>query len=200
MASGDQNGGDQNGGDQNGWQSALEAARRQRWPGRALDVARLDFDPGDGQPSGARVVLATVTAVVGSLLADAVVVAIGEAVFPSTKGYPHFQFSDYAKLTVIGVLVACAAWPVATRVTSRPREMFFRMAVVVTLVLWLPDLYILAQGQPAKAVALLMLMHLAIALVTYNLLVRVAPCAGRGRSRAGELGTTAPMAQSQSVR
>jgi hypothetical protein len=46
----------------------------------------------------------------------------------------------------------------------------------VTLVLWLPDIYILHQGQSAKAVAVLMTMHLAVALVTYNALVRIAPC------------------------
>ncbi len=40
--------------------------------------------------------------------------------------------------------------------------------------LWLPDLYILADGEPPKAVAVLMLMHLAIAVVTYNCLVRIA--------------------------
>ena len=49
------------------------------------------------------------------------------------------------------------------------------MAVLVTLVLWLPDVYILVKGQPAKAVAVLFVMHLAIALVTYNALVRLAP-------------------------
>jgi hypothetical protein len=49
------------------------------------------------------------------------------------------------------------------------------MAIGVTLVLWLPDVYILVQGQPAKAVGFLFVMHLAIALVTYNALVRLAP-------------------------
>ena len=43
------------------------------------------------------------------------------------------------------------------------------------MVLLLPDLYILHQGQPARAVAVLMLMHLAIGLITYNVLVHVAP-------------------------
>ena len=67
------------------------------------------------------------------------------------------------------------AWPVVTRVSSAPRWLFLRLAVLVTVVLWLPDLYILHQGQPPSAVAVLMLMHLAIAQVTYNLLVRLAP-------------------------
>ena len=157
-----------------------ETSDRHVWLSRALTLARLDLDASANQPSGLRVLAATGAAVAASLLADAVLVTVGEAVFPSTRGYPHFEFSDYAKLTVIGVLIACAAWPVVTRITSSPRWMFSRMAVAVTLVLWLPDLYILAQGQPAKAVAVLMVMHLAIALVTYHLLVHIARCASSG--------------------
>jgi hypothetical protein len=122
-----------------------------------------------------RLVVAAVLSVAGSLLADALLVLIGTAVFPSTKGYGHFQFSDYAKLTVIGVLIACVAWPVVTRVSSAPRWLFFRLAILVTLVLWLPDLYILYGGAPGRAVAVLVVMHVAIALVTYNCLVHVAP-------------------------
>jgi hypothetical protein len=143
---------------------------------RTKEILHLDFAPGHRQPRLARVGLAAVAALIGSLAADALLVVIGEAVFPSTKGYMHFQFSDYAPLTVIGVLVACVAWPVVTRITSTPRWMFSRMAVLVTVVLWVPDVGILVQGQPARAVGVLILMHLAIALVTYHLLVRVAPC------------------------
>ncbi len=142
---------------------------------RAMSLLRIDFAPEHSSPSIGRVVLAGLASIVGSLLADVVLVAIGEAIFPSTKGYVHFQFSDYARLTVIGVVIATAAWPVVTRVSSAPRWLFFRLAILVTLVLWLPDLYILYRGQPADAVAVLMVMHLAIALVTYNLLVHVAP-------------------------
>jgi len=140
-----------------------------------MSMARLDLGPSHGQPSAGRVLLATLASIAGSLAADALLVVIGQAVFPSTRGYAHFQFSDYAKLTVIGVIIACVAWPVVTRISSDPRWLFLRLAVLVTLVLWLPDLYILHGGAPAKAVAVLMLMHLAIALVTYNLLVRLAP-------------------------
>jgi hypothetical protein len=119
--------------------------------------------------------LATAVALVGSLVADAVLVAVGEAAFPATKGCVDFAFSDYAKLTVIGVVIACLAWPVVTRVSSSPKWLFFRLAILVTLVLLLPDLYIVKQGQSVKAVAVLMCMHVAIALVTYNALVRLAP-------------------------
>jgi hypothetical protein len=142
---------------------------------RSLDFVKVDFAPTHRQPSSVRLLVATVVSLAGSLAADAAIVAIGEAVFSSTKGYVHFRFSDYSKLTIIGVIVACIAWPVVTRISSAPRWLFFRLAIVVTLVLLLPDLYILKQGQPAKAVAVLMVMHLAIALVTYSALVRLAP-------------------------
>jgi hypothetical protein len=71
-------------------------------------------------------------------------------------------------------VIACLAWPIVTRISSSPRWLFAWMAVLVTLVLWLPDLYILVRGPP-RAVAVLMIMHLAIALITYNSLVRIAP-------------------------
>jgi len=142
---------------------------------RAAGWLHVDFAPGHRQPRTALVVLATVGSIIGSLAVDALLVVIGEAIFPGTKGYGHFRFSDYGKLTVIGVIIAAVAWPIVTRVTSTPRWLFFRLAIVVTLVLWLPDLYILHQGQPARAVGVLMVMHLAIALVTYNVLVHVAP-------------------------
>lgn len=161
------------------------------WVQRPLSVFHIDWDPPRRQPKAVALVVATVVSIVGSLAADAVLVKIAEAVFPSTNGYPHFQFSDYAKLTVVGVVIACAAWPLTTRITSTPRWVFFRMAVLVTLVLWVPDLWILAHGQPGKAVFFLMLMHLAIAVVTYNALVHLAPVGHRRRQAAARLNARA---------
>jgi Family of unknown function (DUF6069) len=152
---------------------------------RLLSWVRIDFSPPHRPPEWWRVAIATVLSIVGSLAADAVLVAIGTHVVPATKGYVHFGFVDYAKLTVIGVLVAGIAWPVAVRISSAPRWLFFRLALVVTLVLFLPDVYIWHQGQSAQAVAVLMAMHVAIALVTYNLLVRLAPARARAARRAG---------------
>ena len=148
--------------------------------------ARIDFRPAHAQPKASRLVLATVIAIAGSLGADAVLVAIGQAVFPGTRGYAHFQFPDYCKLTVIGVIIACAAWPVVTRISSAPRWLFFLLAILVTLALWLPDAYILYLGQSADAVAVLLVMHLAIALITYNLLVHLAPVGPARRETHGE--------------
>jgi len=141
---------------------------------RALEWVRVDFAPRHRPPSALRVVAATIVSVAGSLLADALLVVIGQAAFPSTRGYAHFQFADYSKLTIVGVIIACAAWPIVTRVSSSPRWLFLRLAILVTLALYVPDLYLLVLGQSAKAVAVLMLMHLAIAVVTYNVLVHLA--------------------------
>jgi hypothetical protein len=140
-----------------------------------LQYFKVDFSPSHRQPATGRFVVASAVALVGSLVADAALVALGSKLFPSIKHYGHFQFHDYARLTVIGVIFACIAWPVVTRISSAPRWLFFRMAVVVTLVLFSPDFYILRQGQPFKAVAILLCMHVAIALVTYQALVRIAP-------------------------
>jgi len=155
---------------------------------RSLNLARIDFSPKHRQPLKSRVLLATIVSIVGSLVADAALVAMGKAVFPSTKNYVHFQFSDYAKLTIIGVIIACLAWPIVTRISSSPRWLFFRLAIAVTLVLLLPDVYLLKKGQSADAVAILMCMHVAIGLVTYNALVHLAPV--RYRRRRGSAQST----------
>ncbi|MGO8864092.1 MAG: DUF6069 family protein [Acidimicrobiales bacterium] len=154
------------------------------WTERGRARLRLDFTPTCRPPEARRLVLATVLSIAASLLADAALVFAGTRVFPSTKGYVHFEFHDYARLTVIGVVIACAAWPVMAWVTSAPRWLFFRLAIAVTAVLLLPDLYILWKGQPPRAVGVLMVMHLAIAVITYNALVRLAPMRSR-RPRPG---------------
>ncbi len=145
-----------------------------RLASRPLRAVRVDFAPSAKQPAAWRVLLATALAVLGSLVADAAIVAIGKAMFPTTKSYVHFQFADYAKLTIIGVVVACIAWPLVTRLSSAPRWIYSRAAVLVTLVLLLPDVWLLHQGQSGRAVAVLVVMHLAIAVVTYFTVVTVA--------------------------
>jgi hypothetical protein len=156
---------------------------------RAMKVARIDRSVRHSVPPFVRVVVGTVLAVVVSLLADALIVLTGKRLFPSTAGSAHFRFSDYATLTLIGVLIAGAAWPVVVRISSAPRWLFFRLAVVVTLVLWLPDLYLVLRNQPVRSVAVLMAMHLAIAVITYNLMVRIAP-AGHGTVPGPELASS----------
>jgi hypothetical protein len=136
---------------------------------------KIDFSPRERPPRLARWLLGTFVVLVGSLVADALIAKVGVKIFPKYTGYPHFQFMDYAKLTVIGVLGACIGWPIVTMISSAPRWVYFRLAVIVTLVLFLPDVYILYLGQPAVAVGILIVMHIAIALVTYNAMIHLAP-------------------------
>jgi len=142
---------------------------------RTLDYAKVDFSPSHHHPLRSRIILASVVALAGSLLADAALVAIGTQAFPATKGYVHFTFFEYSRLTVVGVIIACLAWPVITRISSAPQWLLFRLALSVTVVLLLPDVYLLMRGQSAQAVGVLICMHLAIALVTFQALVRLAP-------------------------
>ncbi|MDH2902679.1 MAG: DUF6069 family protein [Actinomycetota bacterium] len=142
----------------------------------------VDFRP-QTPPTTLSVVVATLVAIVGSLAADALLVKIGVSFFPKTKGYSHFQFADYAKLTIIGVIIACVGWPVVARISSQPKWLFLRAAVVVTLVLFAPDLAIWYLGQSATAVFVLVWMHIAIAVVTYLALIILAPVRGRHARR-----------------
>ncbi len=168
--------------------SKLDKARTGALQGTPLDPvlswARVDLAPDHRQPRAAMVMVATIASLAASLAADAALVAMGTALFPSTKGYVHFQFSDYAKLTIIGVVIACVAWPIVTRISSAPRWLFFRLAILVTAVLLLPDAWLLFRGSPPKAVAVLVVMHLAIAVITYNCLVHLAPVRRHRRARA----------------
>ena len=119
---------------------------------------------------------ASVISVAGSLAAAAVLVAISTAIFPATR-ISISGYSDYAELTVIGVVIARLAWPVES---GGPDQLRAPLAVLAygcagPLVLWLPDLYIVAKGEPLRAVAVLIVeMHLAIAIITYNCIVRIA--------------------------
>ncbi len=153
---------------------------------RLFDYAQIDFKPQHRPPKTAAVAIATLIAIVGSLIADALLVAIGKAVFPSTKNYEHFHFSSYSKLTIIGVIFAGIGWPIIARICVHPRWLYFRLAIVVTAVLLLPDLYLLIKGNSVSAVFILVLMHFAIAIVTYNAMVRLAPARHRRRRRASE--------------
>ncbi|MGA7206199.1 MAG: DUF6069 family protein [Specibacter sp.] len=135
----------------------------------------VDFPRGRRQPAAGPFITAAVVSIIGSLAACAAIVAIGTAVFPATVGYEHFRFLDYAKLTVPGVVAASLAWPVVTFFSSRARRLFAWLAVAVTLGGLAPDAWILVRGDAPAAVLILVVMHLALAAVTYPALVYIAP-------------------------
>jgi hypothetical protein len=146
-----------------------------RFVRRVVALARLDVTASQPQPRYERLAVATLLAIAGSLGADALLVRIGTVLFPALASYGHFRFDDYAKLTIIGVLIGCAGWPVITRFSWAPRWLFARLAVLVSLLLFLPDVWLLIRNQPPRAVIVLMTMHVAVMIVTYNALVHIAP-------------------------
>jgi hypothetical protein len=155
---------------------------------RTLTWWHIDLKPTGQYPPPGRYFTAVVVAVVGSLGANALIVALATYLNSSIKGYSHFQFDDYGTLTVIGVLAACVAWIAVLRISSEPRWLFIRMAVIVTLVLWIPDVYLFTKREPTAAVVVLMIMHLSVALVTYNALVHLAT----GTTVPGQSGPVVP--------
>jgi hypothetical protein len=142
---------------------------------RGPAVLHLDFPAGAAQPVWWRWLVATVVALVASIAACAALAAIGIALVPSTAGYEHYGFGDYAKLTTIGVIAAAIIWPVVTLVTTRARRLYLWLAVLVVIVSFAPDLWILRGGQPAPAVADLAVMHVAVGAITALALVFIAP-------------------------
>jgi hypothetical protein len=157
-------------------ESTMSLAQRPSWftrPGPASHAV---------PPTLRQVAAAGLTAAAVSLAADLVLVAVGRAVFTVPASFGKFAFGTYAVLTVLGVAGATAAWWAVTRLSSRPQWLLTRLAVLVTALLLIPDFLLLGtQGNPTGPVAILMLMHLAIAGITYLTLVKVAPARGGPR-------------------
>lgn len=136
---------------------------------------RIDLPLGRAQPALWRVVLATAVAIAGSIAACALLAWLGPVLFPRTTGYEHYEFGDYAKLTTIGVVAAGIAWPLVTLVSTHASRLYLWLAVIVTVGSFVPDLWIWAKGQDPEGVFVLVLMHLAVAAVTYPAIVLIAP-------------------------
>jgi hypothetical protein len=145
--------------------------------------------PGRGHlPSAWRWIIGTIVAIALSLAACGALVVVAVHLFPATAGYGHFQFSDYSKLTIIGVFVACLGWPFVAWFTSRARWLYLWLGILATVVSLAPDLWILHLGQPAAGVATLAVMHVALGIVTYLAMVLIAPQRSTQASTAGAHG------------
>ncbi|HEY4266553.1 MAG TPA: hypothetical protein VGM94_00030 [Galbitalea sp.] len=136
---------------------------------------RLDLPRGAARPSAWRWVLGTAIAVGASLLACFGLAWIAVAVSPGLAGYGHFQFGDYSKLTIVGVIVACIGWPTITWFTTQARRLYLWLAIAATVVSLAPDAWIFHLGQPPLGVATLVVMHFALAVITYPAMVFIAP-------------------------
>ncbi len=118
-------------------------------------------------PTYRRVAAAGLAAAAVSLVADLMLATIGRAAFTVPASFGKFAFGTYALLTVLGVAGAAATWAAVARLSSRPEWLLTRLAALVTALFLIPDFLLLGtRGNPAGPVAILMIMHLAIAVIT----------------------------------
>lgn len=155
---------------------------------RAQELTRLDLRPLTPLPSGRRIALAGLLAIVGSLVADAVLSTISAATLSPPAYFDKFNAGSYAPLTIIGVVGATVGWALLVRLTSQPQWFVIRAAVVVTIVGLIPDVALLSNN-PTGAVIGLMVEHLVIAVITTYALLKVAPA---GSPRAAQTEPTSP--------
>jgi hypothetical protein len=145
-------------------------------------------------PSALRVAVITVLSALASITVNAALVWLAKASDLSLQHYSHFRLWDYGTLTAVGVVAAGVAWYVATRSLPSPRHTFFRVAVVVTLALWVPDVWLLIKHEPTRAVVFLVIMHATVALITYNFLIFGAPVGASAVTGTGAVATRVPRA------
>ena len=151
-----------------------------------MRLTRVDLRPSVAQPSLVRTGLGIVIGVLPSLAVNWLIVRTAITLFPDLATFPHYQLSDYGRLTVLGSLIACVGWPVLTRLSSSPAWIYGWVALLGTVVLWLPDLYIWAVlHEPGKAVLVLAVMHMAVVLVSCVSMVLIAGLPHRAARRAG---------------
>jgi hypothetical protein len=141
---------------------------------RAQEVTRLDLRPLHPPPSLGRIALAGVLSAVASVVACVILSEAGKALLSPPASFDKFTPPGYIVLTVLGVAAATVGWAILVRMTSQPRWCLTVAAVLVTIVLLLPDVAILPQD-PTSDVVVLMIEHVAIAIITTWLLLRVSP-------------------------
>jgi hypothetical protein len=133
------------------------------WPKRAHQPRPIEF------------VMASIVAISGSLIACIVVVTLTSRWFPLALKNSHMQFADYYVPIIVTVAIGCAAWPVVTWISSRGRRLFLCVGIAVVVLIVALDVWIFDANRPVATAAIMVAMHLGVALVTYLSLVFLAP-------------------------
>lgn len=130
--------------------------------------------PDAAPPAHRRVAAAGLAAAAISLAAGAVLATIGQTAFTVPASFGKLAFGTYAVLTVLAVAGATATWCAVTRLSSRPKWLLTRLAALATALFLIPDFLLLGTpGNPTGPVVIVMLMHLALAVITYTALALV---------------------------
>jgi len=149
---------------------------------RASRLAGTGPAPQAAPPTHRCLAAASLAAAAVSLAADIVLATAGRTAFTVPASFGKFSFATYGLLTVLGVIGATVTWGALTRLSSRPKWLLTRLALLVTALFLIPDFLLLGTpGNPTGPVVILMLMHLAIAAITYTALINIAPVRGDPR-------------------
>ena len=118
-------------------------------------------------------------ALIGSLIANAIV----DTVFFPMTGVPESVMTfniagPVGAFTTIGVIGATIVYAVVRKLSSDPNKVFIRIAAVVLIVSFLPDLFVHNLGPMFAAITtsgavLLMAMHILCAAVTVTVLTKL---------------------------
>ena len=123
-----------------------------------------------------RIVLATAIALVLSVSADLGIEAFARQAFAVSPDFEPFQ-GTVAPYTAAGVVLAGLAFAVLRQFARDAARVYVRVAVVVLVLSWIPDVALLLINEPGAtvpAVASLMVMHTVAAAIVVTLLVRIA--------------------------
>ena len=123
-----------------------------------------------------RIVLATAIALVIAIPLDLAIEAFARQAFAVSPDFPPFEGS-VAPYAAGGVVLAAVAFAILQRFVRNAARVYVRVAIVVLVLSWIPDvalLFINEPGATVPAVVSLMVMHAFAAAIVVKLLVRIA--------------------------
>jgi cytosine/uracil/thiamine/allantoin permease len=126
-----------------------------------------------------KLLVAGLVALLGSVLANLLLRVIAVALLRPDPAFMQLQWGPPIFFSVIGVLGAIGAYALIGRRSQRPISLFRRVALIVLLLSFIPDVLLLFAGAAVPGVTLpnviaLMLMHVVAWYITVQALTRLA--------------------------
>ncbi len=115
-------------------------------------------------------------AIVAAVAANFVVRALALAVLDVPADFIQLQSPAFLPFTVVGVLGAVIAFALVGRLSRAPVRTYTRLAIVVLVLSFIPDIGLLVSGAPGATlpgVLVLMVMHTVAAVVAVGILTRL---------------------------
>jgi hypothetical protein len=113
-------------------------------------------------------------AIAAAVIANLIIRTLGVAIFNVPESFLPLQVGSTVMFTVIGVLGAVITFAIIARVTRNPARVFRIVALVVLILSFIPDFFLLDNpmfpGASVGAIATLMLEHVAAAAISVGLL------------------------------